>query len=139
MNDNETPKDYPNVDIIVEDQEDADNIQTQHSKPLLVSKEEFYGQPDSIYVRVSWNELLQGFNFTVRNELIYALEPDQEVPDEIMKLGAFVRGMLELSMAFPSKCFEVGMQAQSNDLINDLDGLSDEQKALLHGMPQGRA
>ena len=129
------------VNLIVEDQDDPTHISTQKSRPIVAPPEEFYGQPDSIYIRVQWNPDISGgaFSFLVRNELIHNLKDDEELPEEVAKLGAFVRGMLEMAMAFPSKCFEVGCSAQNAEIIAETDGLTEEQKDLLMGQPKGSA
>jgi hypothetical protein len=124
---------------ITEDQSDPENIKTQRAKPVNFAPEEFYGQFDSIYVRVKWDNVVQGFSMSVRNELVQSFAEPQEIPEEIVRLSSFIRGMIELGMAFPSKCYSLGLEAQNADYIRNSEGLTEAQKELLQGEPQGSA
>lgn len=135
-NDNETPDPI----LITGDQDDETPIVTQRSTPIENNPEAFYNQTDSVYIRVKWNENVKGFSFSVRNELFMnAISNQLEIDDNVSNLGAFVRGLIELGMAFPSKCYTVGLQALNQDAIANSKGLSDAQKDLLSGEPQGHA
>jgi len=116
-------------------------VKTQHTEPMEIPPEEFYGNPNSIYIRVLWSDEEKGFAITVRNELWYKYEQDPtQIPDELVRLSAFVRGMIELGLTYPSNAYTIGTYAINNDLIQrETEGMSDLQKTLLRGEPFGNA
>lgn len=124
------------VSLITEDQIDSDNIKTQRSIPIPADPETFYGQSDSVYIRVKWDNEVRGFSFSVRNELLMNAT---ELTEDVVNLGAFVRGVIEVGMAKPSQCYNIGVQAQNHDAIARDDGLTPEQKDLFAGDPKGSA
>ena len=124
------------------DDDDKDiTVEPKLTTPMELPPEEFYNNPDSIYVRVKWDDSEKGFAITVRNELWYKYEEDpSKIPDELVKLSAYVRGMIELGLAFPTRAYAIGVEAVNQDTIfRETEGMSEEQKELLRGEMKGNA
>lgn len=117
-----------------------EDIETQHTKPIDTPPEEFYNQPDSIYVRLQYFEDTDRFRLEVKNEILAKYSTEEELPAHIMALCAFVRGMLEVSINRASLVTSVGVQAiNAENMILARDGMSPEQKILLDTETKGSA
>lgn len=121
------------------DEDDViDNIKPAKTEALDTPPEEFYNQPDSIYVKLQYFEDTDMFRFEVKNELLSKFDKEN-VPPKIMSLCAYIRGMVELALAEPHLTASIGIKAMNAEVDNAPDGLSDEQKDLFNTTPAGNA
>lgn len=115
-------------------------VETTRVKPLDTSKEEFYDQSDSAYVRVKYIKEEDGFKFEIRNELYHNTTSYDDLTEGAKALGTLVRGMTEMAIQYPSDVYRIGLQAQNKDFL-DITGESmpKEHANLLKGDPKGSA
>ena len=109
-------------------------------EPREFTPEEFYGNEDSVYIRVKYFKETDAFKFDVKSEIIEQnYKEDEPLPQSIVSLTAFVRGMLEFALHYPHQMYRVGNQAMQADMIANMGDLTDEQKKLLMGNTEGSA
>ncbi len=95
--------------------------------------EEFYNNPYSIYVRLTYHPDKDGYNALVFNQM-----KSENMDENAVRLAILARGLAELALDAPTEVFNVGYQAVLNDTIDTSTELNDEEKDLLKN-PVGSA
>ena len=106
---------------------------------MEVTPEEYYNQPDCAYIRLQYIPEGEGIKFQVRNEMFYAHTPET-LPEGMVKLATFLRGMLETALVYPYNVYQMGQEAQQLDMIDQqTTDMAKDQRDLLKGEPMGNA
>jgi hypothetical protein len=114
--------------------------QTHNIKAKVQDPKEFYGQGDSVYIKVTYIEDKDAFKFDVKNEIIEQHYGDTDIlPPPMVSLSAFIRGMLECALSAPHQMYSIGVRAINADLVSNMSDLTDEQRKLLMGNVEGSA
>lgn len=107
---------------------------TEDANPEL-----FYSQGDSAYIRIQWVNDVQGFKFSVRNQLYHNTESEKALDEGAVALSTLVRGMVEIALQSTGTVYQIGKDAQNRDFIAlNTQNMSDKEKLMLSD-PQGRA
>lgn len=99
----------------------------------IPSKEEYYGQLDSCYLRVEHIGDM-GFRITLRNELLLSQDCDTKAGEFI---GAIARGLLEVAYNNSSIIYREGMAAAFREILEASSAnMTEEQKAVWETPPE---
>jgi hypothetical protein len=93
-----------------------------------LTKEAFYADPNSIYIRITYLPEQDGYRLTMFNELCIA--EGEEDTDNKVRLFILARGLAEIALTNPEIALEAGYDAAPTDAIDLNDDLSDEEKEL---------
>ena len=100
----------------------------------IPTKEEFYGQSDSVYIRVEYVNPI-GFRITIRNEILLSQDTDISSGEFV---GALARGLLEVAYKQPEQIHGIGTQAAFADMVAASgDNLPDNIKEIWYGPVEG--
>ena len=106
--------------------------------PLETKPEEFYNQPDSVYLRIQYVPNVRGYKFEVWNQLYHSLADINDLQDDHKMMMTLARGLAEIVMSDPQTVYNVGSNAQNRDFIHHNPELSDDEKKMF-ATPQGVA
>lgn len=123
-----------------------EDVEPKASKPIDSTPEEFYNRDDSFYIRLQYFEENEHFKFEVKNPIMNKYEKNEDVPQYLWSLCAFIRGIVEVAMSNPQMLTHLGVKAINADASRevleeqvDTEGLTEGQIALLHSSAKGNA
>lgn len=97
---------------------------------------EFYEQPDSIYIRLQYIEDKDAFKFTICNQLaLSGIEPT----NSLMIMDALARGAIETLITNPKSLYALGVVDQMRQEVLTSKDYTDDQKKLFDMEPKGNA
>jgi len=99
-----------------------------------MTKEDFYGQNDSAYIRIEYVEPL-GYRIFILNELLLSSDAETKAGEFIQ---AIARGLMEMAYMAGEKVYMTGKQALVYDtMVASSEGMTEEMKEIWYGPTEG--
>ncbi len=102
-----------------------------------INTDNFYNDPNSIYIKLTYCPKINSFKFEVKNCLIEQFTPET-VPEHVLGLTNLVKGMVAVSIDNAGEMRRIGETIYNAEILENTD-MEEKHKNLLRGNMKGNA